>query len=196
MKPSISKRDVRALLRGLVIIGTIIVLGRGLPAWRRWETAVQREAATTVHSLALIRAGLRYFPQLRDTVTARRARLDTLSRRLFEAKTVQEATAALAQHVSDEATSVEVRVNTLQLRADSAFAQDGFTRVAVRLNGTSDVSGLAGLLIELEGDSLLIRVREMIVNQPEPLAPDEKTEAIHFELLIEALVMHPRVKGV
>ncbi len=195
MKALLSKRDLRALIRGVSIIAGIVVVARGVPAWRRWETTVLREASMTLHTVALVEAGVRQLPPTRDSVAARRARLDSLAGRLFEAKTVQEAAAALAVYVSDAATGTEVKVNTLQLRADSAFAADGFARIAVRLNGTSDVSGLAGLLVTVEGDSLLLAVREMTVTQPEPAAPDSKPETLHFELLIEGLAMHPRVRS-
>jgi hypothetical protein len=87
-----------------------------------------------------------------------------------------------------------VKVGSVQLRADSAFTADGFARVAVRLNATGDVTGLATLLGALEGDSLLIAVRELVVNQPEPAAPSTKLETLRFEMLVEGLAMHPRVK--
>ena len=189
MKKLISKRDLRALIRGTAAIGVIIALGRGLPAWRRWEVSVRRDAVSTLHNIAIIEAGIGQIRAARDSVAARQSRLDSLVERLFESRTVQEATAALALHVSDIAASVEVKVNSLQLRADSSFAKDGFARIAVRFSGTGDVAGLSGLLVSLEGDSILLAVRELSVTQPEPGAPDTKPEALRFELLIEGLAM-------
>jgi hypothetical protein len=189
VKKLISKRDLRALIRGTAAIGVIIALGRGLPAWRRWEVSVRRDAVSALHTIAIIEAGIGQIRAVRDSVAARQSRLDLLVERLFESRTVQEATAALALHVSDIAGSVEVKVNSLQLRADSSFAKDGFARIAVRFSGTGDVAGLSGLLVSLEGDSVLLAVRELSVTQPEPGAPDTKPEALRFELLIEGLAM-------
>jgi hypothetical protein len=191
---AISKRDLRALGRGVLVIGSIIGVGRGVPAWRRWESAVRADAATTTHSLAVVEAGLAQLPKMRDSVLVRRVRLELLRERVFEAASVEEATASLAMFVSDRAADASVKVNSVQLRPDSVFSSDGFARVAVRLNATGDVRGLAGLLGALEGDSLLLAVRELSVNQPEPAAPDTKPEALRFDFLVEALAMHPRVK--
>jgi hypothetical protein len=195
MKLAIAKRDLRALGRGVVVIGTIIGLGRGIPAWRRWERAVRNDAGATAHSLAVVEAGLRQLPRMRDSVVARRRELETIGSRVFETTSVEEATAALAVYVSDQAAESSVKVGSVQLRPDSTFSADGFARVAVRLNATGDVTGLATLLGALEGDSLLIAVRELVVNQPEPAAPSTKLEILRFELLVEGLAMHPRVKG-
>jgi hypothetical protein len=195
MRPVLSKRDTRALFRGLIVMGTIIGLAKGVPAWRNWEGNVRRNAGSTLHHVALVEAGVRQLAKMRDSIEARRLRFDSLSTGLFEAATVQEATAALAVHVSETATVSEVKVNTLQLHADSAYASDGFARIGVRLNATSDVTGLAELLRFIEGDSLLLTVLEMNVTQPEPAAPDSKVETLHFELLIEGLAMHPRVRA-
>jgi hypothetical protein len=189
VKRLISKRDLRALVRGAAVIATVIALGRGLPAWRRWDHSVRRDAVSALHNIALIEAGIGQLRALRDSAAARQIRVDSMAERLFESRTVQEATAALALHVSEVAASVEVKVNSLQLRADSAFARDGFARIAVRFNGTGDVAGLAGLLVSLEGEDVFLAVRELNVTQPEPGAPDTKPEALRFELLIEGLAM-------
>lgn len=195
MRRLLSKRDMRALVYGAGTIGMMIGLARGVPAWKGWDSSVRRESARTLHMVALVEAGATQLPHMHDSVRARRTRLDSLATRLFESNTVQEATAALAVHVSEYAAAAEVKVITLQLRADSAFAPDGFARIAVRLNGTSDVAGLAGLLASVEGDTILLAVRELTVSQPEPAAPDTKAEALRFELLVEGLALHSKVRA-
>jgi hypothetical protein len=192
---AISKRDLRALGRGVLVIGSIIGVGRGVPAWRRWEQAVRADAGVTAHNLAVVEAALGQLPKMRDSVMSRRVQLDALASRVFETVSVEEATAALAVYVSDQATDASVKVNSVQLRPDSVFSPEGFARVAVRLNANGDVRGLASLLGAIEGDSLLLAVRELLVNQPEPAAPDTKPEALRFELLVEGLAMHPRVRA-
>jgi hypothetical protein len=192
---TLSARDRRTLTRGAVMIGAIVALGRGLPAWKRWDTDTRFRATEASHDAAVAVAGIRQLTAIRDSVAARTKRLDDLAPQLFEYKTTDEASAALAILVSDYADEAAVKVSSTQPRPTTGFSATRFTRIGVRVNATADVEGLMSLLSALEGGTKLVSVRELTVTQPEPAAPDDRPEALRFELVVEGLAMRSREAG-
>jgi len=186
MQLPISQRDRRTLLAGIVIIGLIVAVGKGIPAWQRWDRAQKDGADHQARELAMATEGMRALPELRDSVAARQRRAATLLSRLVAAPSVPEAAAALATELSTAADGAGIRVFTLSIRPDSAI-RDGYARVAVRVNAAGDVAGLTRYLSLIETDSLLLAVRELTVGQPAPAAPDSIAEGLHFDVLVEAL---------
>lgn len=130
-------------------------------------------------------------PAMRDSVAARRRRLDSAAVMLLEGESPAQAGAALAAVASDLAAESGVQVNAVQVRADSVY-RGHVTRVAVRVSATGDVTGLTELLQQLEGHDLLLHVRELVVTQQAPAAPDNVAEALRVELLVEGLALRPR----
>lgn len=184
---ALSARDRRTLVLGLVGMAAIVGFGRGLPALRRWERARVEEAAAARAELRYAAAGERLLPALRDSLRARRARAAALDSILIDATIAAEASAQLATMVTDFAEASEVKVTAVQIRQDSAMAKSPLLRVGARLSGMGDVTALSALLQNLEGGDTPFAVRELIVSQSEPAAPDTRPEILRFELLVEGL---------
>jgi hypothetical protein len=190
---AVSGRDRRALGIGLLAVGCIGGLGRGLPALQRWDEGARATAAESMRELRSLEVGAGLLAVMADSLAARRQRVDVLSSMVLDGSTPAEAGAVLADVVADAADEAGALVGAVHVRPDSSY-RAGLARVAVRLSATSDVTGLAELLQDLEGGELLLAVRELTVTQPEPAAPNGTPEALRFELLVEGLAMDPRLR--
>lgn len=185
-KLGLSQRDGRTLLAGGITIASLVIVARGIPAVRDWETSQMSQAHSAAQQLAALRAGLRVLPALRDSLRARRARLVVLDSTLLVGGSPSDVAAALASTLEDLADDNSLKVTALQLHADSSIV-DGFARVDVRLTGIADVAGLAGFLHAIEGGNTPLVVRDLSVSQPEPAANDSKPEALRIDLLVAGI---------
>jgi hypothetical protein len=125
-------------------------------------------------------------PTLRDSLRQRRMRLANLDSQWLVASSASVATASLASTLEDLAADAPVKINAMQMRADTT-TRSGIVRVAVRVTGVADVTGLAAFLRAVDGGEQYLTVRELAVSQPEPGAPDSKPEMLRIDLLVEAL---------
>lgn len=182
----LSARDRRTAIFGVTSVALLIGLSRGLPALRAWEHGTVAEATEVVARAAAARTSVRMLPVLRDSLRARRSRLDVIDSTLLSGASAAAAAAQLASLLDHLAMSARLAVTAMQLRADSA-APGSIVRVAVRVMGTSDVRGLAAFLRAIEGNETPLAVRELNVSQPEPAAPDSKPEALRIDVLVEAV---------
>lgn len=185
---TISPRDRRLLMIGGSVIGTLITVARGLPALRAWEQRQVSAAATLAADLAAIREGRRALPMLRDSLAARRVRLAQLDSTLLAGQSPATAAAALTEAVEELAAASRVKVGSLQIHTDSA-PPGAITHVRVGLVGVTDVTGLAAFLRAVEGAETPLVVRELVVAQPDPLAPSSKPETLRVEVSIEGIAI-------
>lgn len=180
-------KDRRALGGGCALIGSLLLIGRGAPAWRQWE----QNESLAVHESTQRLDGARSSIGARRSIAAMHAmltrRLDSLSSAYLHASSVAVAGAALATLIGDLGDESGVRVTSASVRADSSTTS-AFTRVAVRIAATGDVEGLADYLRSIESSERLLAVRELSVAQTDPGAPDSRIESLRFEVLVEALV--------
>jgi hypothetical protein len=185
-----SNRDRRALSVGFAIVATLVVAGRGYPAWTAWAGARRTTAAAAVQRAALAAQAARSLGAMRDSAVARDARLNRLQPALFAAPSLTEAGATVARAVSDVADENSVQLLALSIRPDSA-RHARVAPVAVRLTLDADLEGLVGLLRDLEGADVLFAIRELLIERVEA-----EPERLRAELLIEALafVDRPRVE--
>ena len=183
-----SKRDKRVLTVGGIALATIMVVGRGLPHLRQWSDQRRDAAAEALRQETLASGEVKLLPVLAETLAARRQHLAVLDTMLIAGTSVAEAGAELSNAVSEYADSCSVRVMSLQVRPDTIEAR-GFARVAVRLTGVGDVTGLTSLIEDIETGAPLLAVRELGVTQPDPTVASSKPETLRFELLVEALAV-------
>jgi hypothetical protein len=181
-----SSRDSRTLGAGAAIIALVLALGKGVPAWQRWDEAQRDGALQLAGELEAAEQGAAALAAMRDSATTRVARVDSLTDALVQASSTPEAGAWLASALSRVADSSGIRVASLGIRPDSA-ARQGYARVAVRVSAMGDVEGLTTFLSRIEGGRPLMAVRDLVVSQPEPGGPDNKAEALRFDVLVEAL---------
>jgi hypothetical protein len=186
MQLGLSARDRRTLIVGGSVVGTLFLLGRGLPRLNEWQSSQITEAATLANDLTAARSGARLMPALRDTLRARQARLSALDSAILTGPTSSAAAASLASALEDLATEASVKVSAMQLQADSPAA-GALVQVGVRMTAVADVYGLLALMRAIEGGRQLLAIRELAVTQPEPAAPSNKAEQLRLDLTVVGL---------
>lgn len=186
MNLAISRRDRRVLLAGAAVIASILLLSRGVPAWRAWEHEVRASAAELTAEAERAEASVQLLPQTLDTLEQRQGRLVALAPVLLGGESPAAAAGALASLVSGAAAQSHMELAALRLQVDSART-GVFTRIAVRGDATGDIRGVTQLLLTLERGPHLLAVRELSISQPEPAAPAHQPEALRIEFVVEGL---------
>lgn len=179
-------KDRRALGAGVLVIGSMLLVGRGVPAWRQWERSQRLAAQESSERLRRAQSSIRAHPSIITMRGELAARLDSLSSTHLHAPSVTIACAALAAMMSDLGDESAIRVTSISVRPDTV-TKAAFTRIAVRVSATGDVEGLADYLRSVESSGQMLAVRELSVAQTDPTAPDSRAELLRFELLVEAL---------
>lgn len=187
---SVSARDRRALSAGFALVATVVVVGRGYPAWTVWAATTRATAAAAVQRAALATHASRSLGAMRDSAVARNARLNRLQPALFAAPSSTDAGAALARAISDVANANDVHLLALSIRPDPAWHSRA-AQVAVRLTVDADLEGLVGLIRDLEGADVLFAIRELLIEHEEGEGAAQP-ERLRAELLIEGLAFVDR----
>ncbi|HYW08756.1 MAG TPA: type II secretion system protein GspM [Longimicrobium sp.] len=194
MSVAVSDRERRTLVLGAVAVMLVLFLGRGLPAWRRWDTDARARAAEMTAEANEAEVAVRVLPALRDSAAARQARLVALAPTLLDGESVAAGGAALASLVSGAAAKAGVRVGAVQPSAVDSASVSVFARVRVRADATGDLPGLLRLLAALEGGPELLVLRDWSVTQGSAGGPAEQPESLRMEFTVEGLVL-PRARG-
>jgi hypothetical protein len=125
-------------------------------------------------------------PALRDTARSYVARMGALDSSILSASSPSAAAVRLASEVEDVADESSVKIGAIQLQADSAGV-GALVTVGVRVTAIADVFGLLAFMRAIEGGERMLVVRELVVTQPEPAAPENKAETLRIELTIVGL---------
>jgi type II secretion system (T2SS) protein M len=181
-----SAKDRRTATVGIVTVGLLIGISKGLPALAEWENARVAQAADATARASAARANVRMLSILRDSLRSRKERLAAIDSALLSGTSAAAAAAELATLLDQMATRARLKVTAMQLRADSAPA-GSLARVAVRVTAMSDVTGLAAFLRAAESSDTPLAIRELLVSQPEPAAPQSKPEALRIDVLVEGI---------
>ena len=187
---TISSRDRRTLLVGGGIIASLVVLSKGVPAWRDWVATSRAGALEQTRAASDADALVSHGKALRDTLAARNARYVALAPALVAGNTPAEAAATLASLVSSAASVAGVKLGAVQLRppADTG-ARRAFVRIGVHADVVGDIQGITTLLASLERGPARLRVRDITVTQPDAAAPGDRVEALRADLTVEGLAI-------
>lgn len=184
----LSKRDRRALVVCVVVIVTMLTVGRGVPALLRWERNVriasvemQTEALRAQHSLSLL-------PDVLDSLEQRNARLQEMASAVFGGETPDAAASALASWISSIAVLSGSDLGAVYVQSDSS-TNGVFTDVSVRGDLVTDVRGLTEFLFGVERGPQVLAFRELTVEQPEPAVGDDRMERLLVTFDIEGLAL-------
>ena len=191
MRVRLTPRDRRVLTVGAISCAALAMGARGIPALMRWTRDSRAAAAQLVGEEARARTSIARAAETRDTLAARNARYLALAPRLLDGETAAGAGGTLASIVSGAATASNVRLGSVQIRADST-RRGAFTSVAVRADLTGDIRGISEMLATLEKGPALLAVRELSITQPEPAAGDDRAEVLRAEVVVEGLMLTPR----
>jgi hypothetical protein len=194
MTAAMSGRDRRVLVAGAAAIALILLVGRGIPAWRRWDERVRAGAERQAEAAARSEAAVQDLPAALDSLEARRTRFLALGGTVLEGGSPAAAGAALASLVSGAAARAGVQVGSVQVRPDTASAGT-FLRVVVRADATGDLPSITRMLALLEGAPERLAIRELSITQPNPGGPAEQPEALRLEVAVEGMALAPGADG-
>ena len=187
MSLAISTRDRLVLTLGVAAIALLLLVGRGIPAWARWDADARASAAELGAEAAKAEAAVRSLPALRDSTAARAERLVALAPAVVEGESSASAGASLASLVSGAAAKAGVQLGAVQLSRPDSAARTVFSRVRVRTDATGDLPSLLRFLQALEGGPTLLAVREWSFSQPNAGGPADRPEQLRLELSVEGL---------
>ncbi len=191
---SLSARDRRTLVIGAVSIGCLVIVGRGVPAWRAWEHRAIASADAAARATARDQALTRNARVIHDSLAARRARFTALAPAWLGGDSPAAAGAGLAAVITRAATDAAVTLGTLDIHTDSA-GQAPFVPLRVRVSVSGDIQGLATLLAALDRGPVATNVASLDVQGGDPAATPQRPEILHADLTIEAL-WHPNASPV
>ena len=186
-----SARDRRALLIGVISIGSLVTVSRGLPAWRTWRQSVHEEATASATDLARARSLLAMSTTIGDSLAVRNDRFLAMAPALLDGASSAAAGATLAGLVSGAAATAGVRFGAVQIRSDTASSET-FTRISVRADAAGDISGVTKMLATLERGPTLLAIRSLSMDQSEPAAGSDRMETLRISIVVEGLMLTPR----
>ncbi len=181
-------RDQRAGVTGAVVIVTLVIGFRGVPAWQAWRADARAAAVERLTQAAQTDAVLAGFEGNVDTLEARKARMLAVAATLLTGDTPAEAASNLAALVADAARMASVRLDAVDIRVDSSKTHP-LPRVSVEMQATTDVVGLASLLRRLEGGPTLLAVRRLAIRPQNPTSSPEQAELLSIRVTVEGLAL-------
>ena len=186
-----NRRDRRALVGGAIVMLVMLGSARALPALIARQREIRAEDVEARDMLARERGLIARADQSRESTLVRGHRMIALAPAILVGDSPNAAGATLAALLSGAAAVSNIRLGTVQLRADS-LSHEAFTRVGARVVATGDVRGVLRMLDVLDRGPTLLAVRSVAITQPDPAAGDDRIEALHVELEIEGLMLNPR----
>ena len=194
----VGARDRKIALIGGVVVVSLLVIGRGGPAWYRWRS--NAAASTNVVLAAALEATGSVNRRLEVDAANRRAGLQEMavSPAFVNGSGVATAAANLASIVGDAATANGMHLGALQASGDSAISRSGgVARIRVRGDATGDVTAVTKFLAALEGGVPLIAVREASLTQGDANASATAgtAESLRVEFVVEALAHFDPTEG-
>lgn len=189
---SLSARDRLTLAVGIAVCGSIVGVGRGLPALRMWEGARLSAAAEAEARVARVEMAARLASAAQSGAAraqAARVALDSLT---ILAATPAEAGAALSLLLGAYADTSGVRVVSSAIRADSAFIR-GFATARVQLTAVAEIDAVMAMLELVEGGPPILAVRELLATRGDAAVNGAQT--LRVEMAVEVLVRKSDAPG-
>jgi hypothetical protein len=101
--------------------------------------------------------------------------------------------ATLAGVISQAAADSRMEMGSMEVRADSLGTGE-VAQVSVRAVASGDVSGVMQMLAAIESAPQLLAVRSVRIDQPEPDASPATMERLQLTLVVEGLLLTPRME--
>lgn len=179
-------RERRAVRIGIVAIALLLLMRTGVPWLQQWRDGQRVRSESVQLELARLRSESLNTNALRDSASARRSRLNLLSRSLLRAPNSQEAAADLSAAVEGYCAEHSMNLVSLTLLADSTVRL-GLTMIGVRLVTDAGILALARFIADVESDDRHLVIRELTVSQSDPSASESVAEQLRIEVLVQAL---------
>ena len=187
MNLSLSQRDRRAVIGGMLTIVAVLGGGRVVPRVNQWSESVRKSARALDDQLSDEAASIRDLRRARDSLIARQVRLLALDSLILEGETPPLAAASLAELVSDVAEDADVQISAVQLRCDTS-AKRSFVLVEVEVSATGDLASVAAFLSQLESGTKLLRLKSLaLVAQQASGQVSDKAQSVRADVTVVGL---------
>jgi len=184
-------RDRRALIMGGLVIAVAVLGLRVLPAGVRHALSARDALHERAILLARTRAEMDLLPALRDSAAVLSQALVALASQVLSGSTAAEAGADLSGRLNLAASRAPARVERLNPLPDST--SDGrLGRVRVQLAVETDVRGLIALLRSIDAGAEVLKLDELRVEAPEPVAVRRGPEILKVEVTVSGWYIRPR----
>lgn len=186
---TLSARDRKTLFVGVTIIGSLIFISRGIPAWFRWERRIQDAASATVREATASQRAVHEASQLARIMQQVERRYFALAPAFLTGDHPAAIGAALISMVNIAAHTAGVQLGALQVESDTT-TEHVITVVRVRGDGAGDVAGITHFLAAVEGSVPLLSVQELTVTPVDPHVTSDKPETVRITFLVEGLTRY------
>jgi hypothetical protein len=185
MLPSMTARDRRALAVGICVVAAAIA-ARLAPVGWRWLDARTTDARARAAAAGRAVQSARDLPRTRAALASMQSQLARYDSAAVDGDAPASAGAELADLVSTAANAAEAQVTSVQLLPPRP-SNDGFGRVAARVDVTGDLEALAIMFEGLEVGPQLVAIRTLNITQPDAALPAGRRETLRAQMEVEAL---------
>ena len=181
----LTSRDRRALILGAAILVAALAYRAAIPAF---AALVRTGESNQLRSdrLALVLQGAGEGAAMRDTLRARRRRLDEADSLLLPAGTSARIASELGAIVRSAARSAGLEVLGAMSQSDSA-SSGPLHRAQVRIDAQGDISGVMQFLLLVELAPGMLDVREISLTPAEPTGIADRPEVLRVSFTIEGV---------
>lgn len=186
MIDTLGARDRRTLLIGTAMVVSVLAIGRGAPAWRRWDAAARARAEYATAELDRAREVLSAEPEVSERRGAAEQSLIRTRAMFLEGRSPEEAQVVLSRTVSELAAETGVRIHSLHATRDTTTNSRAIP-LHLTITATADIVGIARFLAGIEADDPVLVVRGLSVTQNAPAAGDLDPEVLQVEMSVAGL---------
>jgi len=191
---TVTQRDRRTLISGAAGIALLVLVGRGLPALRRYEHDQRAAAAEAQDRLARIRASMKQHATNARVLAEARRRLVSYDSALLVGRDPTAVQAQLSALITEAGDGAEAQLGGVQLQADST-ATTMLSHASARTTVTGDLEAIGWFMESLEAGPPLVAIREVSITQAAQPSMPQQHETLRAELVVESLFANPRRGG-
>jgi hypothetical protein len=173
-----SQHHMRLLTTTLAGCLVVIMVVRGVPAWRDWYARELEDARETLQDARHVETRLAALPSLMDSLEARTDRLQQLMPWILPGDSPAEAAAMLSEMISSLSDLNQLDLSGLQVTMDTTSSH-AFGDVVARFTVVGTFGRVLRLLAEVEAGTLLLSVAGLTITpagHAEPAAASVRAE--------------------
>lgn len=182
---TMSLRERRALIAGVLVIGLLLVFARGRPAWVEWQQRTRSDASDAIRRAREMDVAMMNLPATLDTLEARTARLSQAGAFVLSGDSPSDASSNFSALVAEAAHQSKIRLGSVSVRADTGFRE--LARIRIDFDGTADITGLSIFLSRIERGPTLVSMPRLIVRAANAESDTLSAEQLSLQMTLEAV---------
>lgn len=184
---SISRRDRRVLGIGALVVTTILVAGRALPALVTLTSEHRRRAEEATARAARSEWLVHNADALNRALAGSRRELARYDSAFVAGGTVSAASANLAQVVSDAVAETDARLGAVRADGDSSAAPGDVAHVVAHASIIGDLESISTVLRTLEQGPRVLVISQLSIAATQPNVTHDQAEQLQAELVVDGL---------